>query len=57
MVPAVPMTPMGPAVDAAAAARAPGSITPMTGTGDCFCRVSSACAVLVLQAITTAFTP
>src|SRR2546429_7267137 len=42
---------------AATAARAPGSITPMTGTGDFSWSELSACAVLVLQATTTALTP
>ena len=55
-VPAVPMTPMRPPDRRRTAARAPGSITPMTGTGDAARSASSACAVLVLQAMTTAFT-
>ena len=57
IVPAVPMTPTLLRVVALAAARAPGSMTPMTGSGARARRSSSACAVAVLQAITTALTP
>ena len=57
IVPAVPMTPILPERLARTAARAPGSITPTTGTGDRAVRCSSACAVLVLHATTTALTP
>ena len=39
------------------AARAPGSTTPTTGTGSSARSVGSACAVAVLHATTTAFTP
>ena len=41
----------------ATAAVAPGSITPMTGTGESSRKASSAWAVLVLHATTTSFTP
>ena len=57
IVPTVPMTPIGPPRDALIAARAPGSITPTTGTGEAARSASSAWAVLVLHATTTAFTP
>ena len=57
IVPAVPITPTGPPPVAATAARAPGSITPITGTGDCSRSTVSACAVLVLHATTTSLTP
>src|SRR5258705_10072002 len=42
IVPAVPITPIVPVLVAATAARAPGSITPTTGTGACCCSVASA---------------
>ncbi len=51
------MTPMRPDFDARTAARAPGSITPTTGTGDSARSASSAWAVLVLHATVTSFTP
>ena len=42
---------------ACAAARAPGSTTPMTGTGNVLCACANPAAVAVLQAMTTIFTP
>jgi hypothetical protein len=51
------MTPMRPPRVAATAAVAPGSTTPMTGSGCSERSASSAWAVAVLQATTTAFTP
>ena len=40
-----------------AAARAPGSTTPMTGTGNVRCACDRPAAVAVLHAMTTSFTP
>src|SRR5258705_12794689 len=57
IVPAVPITPIVPVLVAATAARAPGSITPTTGTEERSFKYVSACAVLVLHATTTVFTP
>ena len=51
------MTPIRPVFEARTAARAPGSITPMTGTGETALSDSSAWAVLVLHATVTSFTP
>jgi hypothetical protein len=52
------MTAMRRFVVAATPARAPGSITPMTGSGaKACCRPSSATAEAVLHAITSIFTP
>ena len=42
---------------ACAAARAPGSTTPMTGTGNVLCACANPAAVAVLQAMTIAFAP
>jgi hypothetical protein len=55
-VPAVPMTPIRPVRVAFAAARAPGSITPIAGTGAALRSSSRLCAVAVLHATTTIFT-
>ena len=57
IVPAVPITPIFPDCVPCTAARAPGSITPTRGTGERSVRKSSACALMVLQATTSAFTP
>jgi hypothetical protein len=57
IVPFVPMTPIPAPRDASTAARAPGSTTPITGIVSSWRRTGSACAVAVLQATTTAFTP
>jgi hypothetical protein len=57
MVPMVPITPMLPEREVCTAARAPGSTTPMTGTGSSALSTGSACAVAVLQATTIALTP
>jgi len=51
-VPGVPMTPTRPPRVAAAAARAPGSTTPWTGTGRASRSAGSATAEAVLQATT-----
>jgi hypothetical protein len=57
-VPSVAITAMRRLRVAATAARAPGSITPITGTGaSASASGASATAEAVLQAITTIFTP
>ena len=57
IVPTVPITPTRPDAVAVTNARAPGSMTSITGTGSSSRSSSSPAAVAVLQATTTAFTP
>ena len=55
-MPTVPMTPTAPVRVAATSARAPGSITPTTGTGSSALSSSSAAAAAVLHATTKSLT-
>ena len=55
-MPEVARTPMRPVLVAATAARAPGSMTPSTGTSSSTRRRSGATALTVLHATTIAFT-
>ncbi len=50
------MTPTWPVTLACTAARAPGTMTPMTGTPKVRCASCRPAAVAVLQAMTTSFT-
>ena len=57
MVPTVPITPTLPLCVTRTSARAPGSTTPITGTGKVLANTSRATAAAVLQATTINFAP